>query len=155
VKWWQVPFIVLVVVAALPLILLVVAVKALFSATLYLAIWILWCVRGRDVLFVSSESPVWGPYLAENVLPRLGERAVILNWSERKKWRFSLARTAFYHFGGQREFNPMAVVFRPFRRARIFRFWGPFRDWKHGDPRPLREVERDFLEAIGSQRPSA
>jgi len=154
VKWWQVPLVVLVILVALPLVLFVLLVQALLSVTLYIAIWTLWCVRGRDVLFITSESPVWGPYLADNVLPRLGARAVVLNWSERTKWRFSLARTAFYHFGGQREFNPMAVVFRPFRRARIFRFWGPFRDWKHGDPRALREVERDFLEAI-SQRPPA
>ena len=152
-KWWQFPLVVLIVVLALPLILLVLAVQAFFPATLYCAIWVLWCARGRDVLFVSSESPVWGPYLGEHLLPRLGERAVVLNWSEREKWRFSLARTAFYHFGGQREFNPMAVVFRPFRRARIFRFWGPFRAWKHGDARALREVEQAFLEAIGVHEP--
>jgi hypothetical protein len=153
-KWWQVPLIVLIVVAAVPVILVAGAVQLLFSAALHISIWILWCARGRDVLFVSSDSPVWGPYVSDKLLARLGERAVILNWSERKKWRFSLARIAFYHFGGQSEFNPMAVVFRPFRRARVFRFWGPFRDWKHGDSRALHQVEREFLETVRSRRPS-
>lgn len=154
-KWWQVPLIILIVLLALPVMLIAGAVQLLFSLILHVAIWILWCARGRDVLFVTSDSPVWGAYVTEKLLPRLGERAVILNWSERKKWSFSLARIAFYHFGGQREFNPLAVVFRPFRRPQVFRFWRPFRDWKHGNRGALQEVEREFLQATATRPPRA
>ena len=59
-----------------------------------------------------------------------------MNWSQRKRWRFSIARLAFHHFGGNREFNPIAVVFRPFRRTRTFRFWLPFKELKVGTQRP-------------------
>jgi hypothetical protein len=68
-----------------------------------------------------------------------------------------LARVAFHHFGGWREFNPLAVVFRPLRRTRTFRFWQPFRDFTHGYPEALHRIESEFFALIGVQRhePSA
>jgi hypothetical protein len=123
----------------LPLTLLIVPVGlgmlALFvisSVSLHICIWLLWCTRGRDILFVYSNSPVWHDYVEQHLLPWLRGRAVVLNWSDRNLWRFlpTLAHMAFYYFGAQREFNPLAVVFRPLRRSRIFRFWRPFRDLK-------------------------
>lgn len=44
-------------------------------------------------------------------------------------------------------------MFRPFRRARVFRFWQPFRDWKQGQREPFERMERDFLAALGIERP--
>ena len=117
---------------------------------LHLLIWIWWCPRGRDVLFVYSDSPVWHDYVETQILPRLGDRAVVMNWSQRQHWRgVSLARLAFYHFGGDRQFNPLAVVFRPFRRTRKFRFYQPFRDFKHGRPETLHKMEGEFFGLIG------
>lgn len=137
--------------------LLVVAVFALpyfviRSVGLHVAIWYWWCRRRRDILLVYSDSPIWHDYIEQQLLPYLGDRAVVLNWSRRKDWRFSLARAVFRHFGGSREFNPMAVVFRPFRRTRTFRFWQPFRDFKHGDPEALHRMESEFFGMIGVQR---
>jgi len=126
---------------------------AIFTACLHVAIWTLWCLRGRDVLFVYSDSSIWRDYIEERILPRLGRRAVVMNWSQRKKWRFSIARLAFHHFGGNREFNPIAVVFRPFRRTRTFRFWLPFKELKKGRPQALHDMEREFLEMIGVTPP--
>jgi hypothetical protein len=155
VKWWEVPFIVLILVVSLPAILLVALGMVSYSMALHVVIWIVWCARGRDILFVSSDSPVWGSYVSENLLPGLGDRVVFLNWSERKKWRLSVASVAFHHFGGRQEFNPMAVVFRPFHRTRTFRFWKAFRDWKHGDHRALHQIETDFLKATRTRPHSA
>src|SRR5918911_507082 len=45
-----------------------------------------WGARGRDLLLVYSNSPNWQPYVEANWLPRWGERAVVLNWSERSRW---------------------------------------------------------------------
>lgn len=120
-----------------------------FSVVLHMRIWRRWCRHGKDVLFVYSNSPIWHDYLTERVIPRIEHRAVILNWSERKQWPRSLARSAFELFRGTREFNPMAVVFRPYRRTRTFRFYQPFRDFKHGKTKPLEELERDFFACIG------
>lgn len=138
---------------ALPLVAVVVvcylAGYAVAWLVLHLMIWTWWNARGRDVLFVYSNSPVWLPHIEHNILPYLDRRALVLNWSERKRWRFSLARLAFRFFGGRREFNPLAVVFRPFRRTRIFRFWMAFRDLKHGRPEALEALESGFLDCIG------
>lgn len=151
-KWWHVAIFIL----FLPILLLLLAVAgSLFlvkSVCLHVCIWSRWCSRGRDILFVYSDSPTWHDYIEKHILPHLGERAVVLNWSDRRGWRASLARAAFHHFGGNREFNPMAVVFRPFRRTRTFRFWQPFRKWKHGNPQPLVVMESEFFASIGIQR---
>ena len=47
-----------------------------------------WLPRGRRVIFVYSNSPVWREYVEERILPRLPANAAILNWSERSRWPF-------------------------------------------------------------------
>lgn len=156
-KWWRKVILILLLsllVVILPLLLVVFVIT---SVCLRVVIWSWWCVRGRDILFVYSDSPVWHDYIEQHILPYLGERAVVLNWSQRKRWRISLARLAFHHFGGYRQFNPIGVVFRPFGRTRTFRFWQPFQDFKHGQPEALHKMETEFFGLIGVQRhePSA
>ena len=121
----------------------------LTAICLRMLIWSVWCLQGRNILFVYSDSPIWHDHIERQILPHLNGRAVILNWSERKRWRFSLALMAFHHFGGYRQFNPLAVVFHPFGRTRIFRFWKPFRDFKHGQTEALQKLEADFFLEIG------
>lgn len=149
-RWRQIAF----VVALSPLLILAaILALALFvieGLGLRLLIWALWCPRGRDVLFVYSDSPIWHDEIESRILPELGDRAIVLNWSERKRWRWSVARWAFRHFGGDREFNPLAVVFRPFGRTRVFRFWQPFQDFKHGRPEPLDDMKAKFFQVIGA-----
>jgi len=139
-----------------PLLLLALIPYLLYTAALYCAVWLLWCRRGKDVLFVWSESPVWKDRIQTRLLPKLGRRAVLLNWSERVQWtgRFSLARIAFQHFGGHREFNPLAVVFKPLRRARTFRFWRPYKQLKQGHPEVLEQMEAAFLDLLESDTPA-
>ncbi len=148
-KWWQIAimlplFPLLLAIGVLALVLFIVS-----SVSLRIIIWSWWCLRGKDILFVYSDSPIWHDYIEQKILPHLGDRAVILNWSERKRWRFSLARMAFYHFGGYRQFNPLAVVFRPFGRTHTFRFWQPFKDFKHGQPESLNKMESEFFKLLG------
>ena len=149
---WQIAVVIPVVLYALLYLAVVLPLLALYSFCLRLAVWSWWCLRGRDILFVYSDSPVWHDYIEQHILPHLGKRAIVLNWSERKRWRLSLKRMAFYHFGGDREFNPLAVVLRPFRRTCTFRFWHPFRDFKHGRPEELRKMEDEFFALIGIER---
>jgi hypothetical protein len=124
------------------------------SIILHLAMWAWWSVQGKDVLFVTSDSPIWHDYIEQAILPLLGQRAVILNWSRRQGRHNFLARCVVQHFGGWYEFNPMAVVFRPFRKTKVFRFWKPFRDFKHRKPEPLKRTEDEFFACIGVQRRS-
>lgn len=123
-----------------------------WSLCLHFLIWTWWCARGQDVLFIYSDSPLWREYIEQRFLPYLGERAIVLNWSERSQWRLSLGRIASNHFGGDREFNPLAVVFRPLRRTRTFRFWKAFRGMKQGRPVALQAMEREFFDCLGISR---
>jgi hypothetical protein len=133
----------------LPLALVAIALHLLYRITLYLLVWTLWLPTGKDVLFVYSDSPIWHDYMTSEVLPLVQERAVVLNWSERKKWRrWSLGVAVFRHFGGHRGFNPLVVLFRPFRLARVFRFWSAFKDWKQGDRESLESIRQDLLIAL-------
>jgi hypothetical protein len=132
----------------LPLVIASVISQLLFGLLLLIVIWSWWCPRGRDVLFVHSNSPIWKDYLAEHILGRLGRRAVVLSWSERSQWRMNLAVIAFWYFGGSQDFNPLAVVFRPFRLPRVFRFYGPFREFKRGETEAVKKMTREFLDHI-------
>ena len=135
--------------AVVPLASVAIVLLLLYKATLYLLIWVLWLPRGKDVLFVYSDSPIWHEYMATEILPLVQERAVVLNWSERKKWRrWSLGVAVFHHFGGGREFNPLVVLFRPVRLARVFRFWSAFKDWKQGCREPVERLRQDLLIAL-------
>jgi hypothetical protein len=132
----------------MPLILVAIALFLLFGVFLHLAVWCCWCVSGRYVLFVYSDSPIWHDYVEEHILPRLGERAVVLNWSERSRWKRTLAVVVFRYFGGYREYNPLAVVFRPLRIARRFRFYEPFREFKHGKTEAVAKMESELYDLV-------
>ena len=129
----------------LPLALLAFTLHLLYRGALYLLVWALWLPRGKDVLFIYSDSPIWREYMATQVLPLVQERAVVLNWSERKKWpTWSVEVAIFRHFGGAREFNPLVVLFRPLRTAKLFRFWSAFNDWKRGYTEPVERLRQEI-----------
>ena len=133
----------------LPLALVAIVLHFLYKITLYLLVWMLWLPRGKNIVFVYSDSPIWHDYMATEVLPLVQERAFVLNWSERKKWRrWSLGVAVFRHFGGGREFNPLVVLFRPVRLVRVFRFWSAFKDWKQGHREPVERLRQDLLIAL-------
>ena len=129
-----------------PLILLVLALHFVHKAALYTLVWLLWLPQGRDVLLVYSDSPIWREYMTTQILPLVKERAVILNWSERRTWpKWSLAVHVFQSFGGGQNFNPLIAIFRPFRGARVLRFYAAFKDWKHGHTEPVEQLRKDLL----------
>jgi hypothetical protein len=108
--------------------------------------------RGRTMLFVYSNSPNWQSYVEANTLPRLADRAVVLNWSERAKWSSSSPWEGrfFRRFAGPTDFNPAALVYRPDGRVEVIRFYRAFLDLKHGDPFALHEAETALSEHLAS-----
>jgi len=125
-------------------------VYGLYALLLHILLWVVWSPAGKRVLFVYSNSPVWQSYIEDNILPKLPQGSVVLNWSERRRWRYwSLSAAAFHFFGGSREFNPLAIVVRPLRWVRVFRFWRAFRDAKHGNRSALRVLEKQFFSCLG------
>lgn len=133
----------------LPLALFAIASHVLYRALLYTLVWVLWLPRGKDVLFVYSDSPIWHEYMTTQILPQVQERAVVLNWSERRRWSsWSLAVALFHHFGGAGDFNPLVVLFQPLRLARIFRFWSAFNDWKRGNKEPVERLTQELFTSL-------
>jgi hypothetical protein len=133
----------------LPLAFFAIASLVLYRSLLYLLIWALWLPKGKDVLLVYSDSPTWHEYMTTQILPLVQERAVILNWSERKMWsRCSLAVAVFHHFGGTRDFNPLVVLFKPFRTASMYRFWSAFKDWKRGYKEPVERLTHEIVASL-------
>ena len=120
-----------------------------FYLLLYLSIWLFWLTRGKDILFVYSESPIWRDYMLSELLPLVERRAVVLNWSERAAWKWwSLPVLAFRFLGGKKAFNPLVVVFRPFHLAQKFRFWPAFREWKQGNTQAVEKLKLEITETL-------
>ena len=140
-----------VMIVLLPLVAAVIILYLASATLLRVLVKILWLSKGNDVLLVYSDSPIWRDHVETHILPLIAERTVVLNWSERKHWKPSLARWAFFQYGGHREFNPLGVVFRPWKRAKVFRFWQPFRDFKHGNRAALDKMKKEFFETLGVQ----
>ena len=133
----------------LPLALITLTFWFSHRVALYGLIWLLWLPKGKDILFVSSDSPIWQEYMANQILPQIEERAIVLNWSERNRWSpFSFRAHVFRSFGGGREFNPLIVWFRPFRQARMYRFWPAFRDWKRGYKEPVERLSQELFSGL-------
>lgn len=148
--WSRRVLLALVVVGCSPLLLPLVLAYGLYALLLHVLLWLLWSPAGTRVLFVYSSSPLWQPYIEAHILPRLPHGSVVLNWSERRRWRWwSLSAAVFHFFGGCREFNPLAVVVRPLRWGRTFRFWRAFRDAKHGNREALTTIEAEFFTYLG------
>jgi hypothetical protein len=135
----------------LPFIAVVIILYLLLGMALYLTVWLCWCSRGKFVLLVYSDSPIWHDYIEEQILPHLKNNTVVLNWSKRQRWQRwfpPLSVMAFRYFGSYREFNPLAVVFRPFRLARKFRFFTAFKEFKHGKSNSLEKMRQEFLDLV-------
>jgi hypothetical protein len=137
----------------LPLALLTLTFWLAHCLALYGLVWVLWLPKGKDILFVSSDSPIWHEYMATQVLPQVRKRAIVLNWSERNKWsRWSFRARVFHSVGGGREFNPLVVWFRPFRRVRVYRFWPAFKDWKRGYMEPVERLSQELFSTLQCTR---
>ena len=140
----------LVIVVCIPLLLPLLLAYGLSALFLHILLWMFWSRAGKRVLFVYSNSPVWQSYIEANILPRLPHGSVVLNWSERRRWRWwSLSAAVFHFFGGSREFNPLAIVVRPLRWVRVFRFWRAFRAAKQGNRNALYLMETQFFSYLG------
>lgn len=109
-----------------------------------------WTRRGVRCLLVYSNSPAWRDHIRTAWLPRMGDTAVVLNWSDRASWRSTLEARLFRRFCGERRnFNPAVVVFRGLREPYVFRFFYAFQEVKAGRAQYLATLEAEMFEALG------
>ena len=148
---------------AIPLFLILLPVLVVVLPVYLLARWakgrvIVWGFRrtwgrqGKVAVFVYSDSPNWKEYIETEVLPRIADRVVTLNWSQRAQWTAprSVEVRVFRHWSGDHAFNPMAIVVPHRGPVRTIRFWEAFRDFKHGKVESLRQQEQVLYESIQS-----
>jgi hypothetical protein len=108
--------------------------------------------KGKKAVFVYSDSPHWKERIESKVLPMISDQAVVLNWSERSTLRWKqrpLDVRIFEHWGGSLEFNPVAIVLPAEGPVEVIRFWQAYKDYRHGNPRLLREKEQELFDALG------
>ena len=157
-----------IVIPFIPLILLVAVVIGIGwlirGAWLGLQVRLQWYPKGKRLLFVYSNSPNWKDYIEANILPKINQHAIVINWSERSQWNWKrkpLEVQIFRHWAGVGrysfkgrvkwdgdEFNPIAITFVPWWKRRVFKFWQPFKDFKHGKERPLKQLEAQLFELL-------
>ena len=80
-QWWLWPLLLLL----LPLVVVAGVLWLVAAVLLQIVVWLTWCPKGRYALVVYSNSPIWQEYFDSHVLPAVGSRATVLNWSERKR----------------------------------------------------------------------
>lgn len=114
-------------IALLPLLLVGGLVFGIYAGLLRLAVRLAWCLRGRRVLACYSDSPHWRERFEQHVMPRLPASAIVINRSERSTWPWwSLRRRVFEHVLGSVDHTPSVIVFTPFGRTEVFRFFGAY-----------------------------
>ena len=111
-----------------------------------------WGPEGKVGLLVYSNSPHWQEYVETRWCPHLTDRMVVLNWSERRRWPDAapLEGKIHAHWAGDREYNPVAIVFPAGARPAVLRFRKPFRDYRHGRPAALLAAESELARLTGA-----
>jgi len=128
-----------------------------------------WIDKGKNALFVYSNSPNWKDYIEENILPKISQKSHVLNWSERSQWDWnkkSLELRVFKNWAGVErytvkefkrkirwsgeEYNPIAIIFEPWQKPKVLKFWKPFKDFKHGNEKSLKEMEDELFKCCSS-----
>jgi hypothetical protein len=106
--------------------------------------------RGIRCLVVYSNSPTWEEHIRHTWLPRLGQCAVTLNWSDRSSWPASLETGLFKRFvRSRRNFNPAVLVLRGLRQPHVYRFYYAFQHAKHGRGQYLQALETELFDELG------
>ena len=141
-RWWT--WVALGVPAAIALV--VVITRELRGRTLLAECRRAFAPRGVHFLVVHSDSPVWNAHIRDRWLPRFGQTAVLLNWTDRARWKRSLEVRLFNHFiKSPRNFTPAVLVLRGSERPLVFRFFYAFQQAQHGRIEYLNKLEAELF----------
>ena len=142
--------------AAPALILSLIAfVRALYAIGLLMMARLTLGRRGQRCVVVYSRSPIWESHVVSEWLPRFGDVAAPLNWSDRTAWGFSVEALLFKRFClASVNFNPAVIVLRGLRRPLVFRFFYAFHEAKQGRTEYLALLEGQMFGALGLDSPT-
>ena len=110
--------------------------------------------RGKIALVAYAHSEVWGPYIESRLLPDIARSCVVVDRSN-PGWKrsFPLERRLIHHFGERREDNPVAIVLRTYRPAKVLRTHSHFRDAHFGKSAGLDTVILALRTALRQANP--
>lgn len=118
-----------------------------------------WLPQNKFILFIYSDNQDWKNYAEQNIIPKIKEHSIILNWSERNNWINSntLEAKIFknFHWGrewiwrqniraGGQNYNHQAIIFKPWNKPKIINFWKPFKDHQFGNETNLKNTETEL-----------
>lgn len=103
----------------------------------------------KFVLIAYTDSEVWAPYIENVLLPQIGQSCVVINRSRSDgKRQYPSEKAAISFWGGLWNYNPLAVVLRPWGRPRVFRLYHPFLEMKHGRPAALEAEVKALKQCV-------
>jgi hypothetical protein len=139
------------------LVVVLIAARLLQKVISRAIVWLRWSRRGIRCVVVTSNSPHWSHYIRSVWLQRMGDAAVVLNWSERVTGQRSQAvpRVFRHYLRRSRDQIPAVVVFRGLREPYEFRFFYAFQEARHGRRHYLEELERQMFEALDTAPPTS
>ncbi len=107
-------------------------------------------LKGKRILLVYSRSPKWEEYIENNWIPRFRDHAMVLNWSDRLKWKRwnSLPVWIFRLWAPERDFNPMIIFVPWFSPVQKIGFFYAFRDRKQGNEENLIMNEEQIFKFL-------
>ncbi|MCX6830546.1 MAG: hypothetical protein NT028_00190 [candidate division Zixibacteria bacterium] len=123
-----------------------IALKELFyGLRLRRSFYAKWGIEGRFALFVYSNSPKWQAYVKEQIIPKIAQYTVTLNWSKRADWKTEMPLEAkiFKHFKhrGEGKELPLAIILLRWRRLRVVGFYKAFKEHNRGNDNLLEQQE--------------
>lgn len=140
---------------AIPIALVALPLYVLLRVLLRIAVELLVLFGRRRALLIYSDSPVWQPRIEETWLPRFGDRALVLNWTEAHAGGgLSPVQRLLTMWAPPRNVQPVAIVFPGILRTRQLGFYDAFRDWKNGDESALRRAEEELFAIVEGRSPS-
>ena len=117
-----------------------------------------WVTKGRRILLVYSRNPLWQSYIESNWLPRLGEQAVLFNWSDRRELKHVKsfeARVSQYWLDGGVDI-PIVLMFSGIVRTRHIGLREAFCALEQGKPDKLHAAESEMFAFVErTRRPRA
>ena len=107
--------------------------------------------RESSVILVYSDSPKWKTQIESQIIPGLPKTTLILNLSNPGHGlSANFDYRQYIYWAGSREYCPMVILQRPFRKPLLFRFYKAFRKSGGGDSKELHLLKQNL--AVSSSK---
>ena len=110
-----------------------------------------WFPKGKNVLFVYSNRKIWKDYFETNLIPKIQNKSIIINWSNRHQngWdKNSLEAKALNAFRPSYNFYPLVIVFDTQKAVKVFPLYDSFLKKIKSNSKEYQDIESQILKLI-------